>query len=147
MSQNNAARQAAEALFAEFLKPVPKGKKEKRSQTAVIKPERIDVTKSEFFTLEERQYHIIEQECKTCGSKTKYALTKMLRYRARRRKDNLCIELPALLPEAIQTPSIIVETKEYSDFCAHCIEMARHIDNSTLFEMSSGDIKQGVLFK
>lgn len=137
------ARKLAEAFFSDLLaKPQPKAKEKKAlpNKTAGV----VDPTKSEFYIAEVRQYYIITQECKTCGNSTQYASTKTIRFRATRRRDNLYVELPCLLPPAIDLPAEVIHNFETTDFCPHCVETALRLD--TILPATSEQTQQLSLF-
>ena len=134
------ARKKLESLFGDLLAPVGKVKKEAKAKTPAEWKQRAfpsNPQTSPFFLAEHREYFLVEQNCLSCGSRTTYAETKMLRYKAIKRKDGLAIEIPCLLPAPLDVPSCISRRSESTDFCAHCVEIAARLDSSTLFELAT----------
>lgn len=129
--EQRAARLAAEAFFSDLLaKPSPK---EKKSKSPTAKPNNnahtsTDPSKSEYYIATERQYHIVTQECLTCGALHRYALTRLIRFRARNRKDNLHIELPCSLPPALDLPARVIHSFETTDFCPQCLDTVLRVE-------------------
>ncbi|HYE38134.1 hypothetical protein [Methylocaldum sp.] len=144
--QKAAAKLALAELFGDLLTPPPKGKPGRPKKTAsgdgepkVFKPRAFPTSPqtSPFFEATSREYFIVEQHCLSCGSFTRYAETKMLRYKAVKRKDGLAIEIPCCLPAPLDVPSLVTYRSESTDFCAHCVEITSRLDSSTLFELSN----------
>jgi hypothetical protein len=153
-SNNKMPRSLAEQLFADLLVPQPKAKRGRPAGSKApleahsFKPRAVpsNPVTSPFFAVEERQYFLVKQDCLTCGSRHEYAETKMLRYKAIKRRDGLVIEVPAIIPEALHVPSRILTRHETTDFCPACVEIASRIDSSGLFELESDFNPQIPLF-
>jgi Zn ribbon nucleic-acid-binding protein len=145
--EQRAARKAAEALFGDLLTPTPKGAAKVAAKKAVERGTIANPANPDYFTTVERQFHIVKQECLTCGHSHSYALTKMVKFRAKRRKDGLMIEIPCILPTALNLPARIVHSYETTDFCPNCVELCSRVDALALWELSETVGQQGVLFK
>lgn len=121
------ARQRVEALFGDLLKPEPKQKKAKATNTAVAA---IPAQRNPHLKVEQHEYFLVTQECTTCGAQHKYARTQLVRFSAPARKDNLAILLPTAIPEAIDTPSIVHHEYETTPFCPSCVSIAEGVDTT-----------------
>jgi hypothetical protein len=152
-----AAREAARAFFGDLLTPAPKGGKPARAKSAASDrrrtsgpPPAVDPQRSPIFVAERYEYRIIEQRCTTCGAVHEYAASQMIRFAARRRKDNLYITQPCALPpgvslpEPLDLPELIIREYETTPFCPSCVETARSIEAICLGRNSA---QQMELFK